>query len=221
MNATQVATQGRTTVTQVLVQDGLLKRVLLVYGLYTLLHNAAFLVGYYFLPEGLLRGSAVTTSGEIVASQGSFWGQFAMTLLFNIGWMAALSVVLNFNQIKGLPAGYLLPISVGVLTGLILGTNSFVSSNVDSYGAREGLALGTSIGGLETLGYVLIIAATVRLGIYQYKSWWRWSGEWAPTKLMRIRDIRLSRSEWLTIAAGLLLIIVGAYRETLMAFGQL
>jgi hypothetical protein len=48
-----------------------------------------------------------------------------------------------------------------------------------------------------------------------------WSGEWAPTKLMSIRDIRLSSGEWLTIAVGLLLIIVGAYRETLMAFGQL
>ncbi len=70
-------------------------------------------------------------------------------------------------------------------------------------------------------GIILIIAATVRLGIYQYKSWWRWGGEWAPTKLMRIRDIRLSTSEWLTIGGGLLLIILGAYRETLMAFGQL
>jgi hypothetical protein len=38
---------------------------------------------------------------------------------------------------------------------------------------------------------------------------------------MRIRDIRLSGSEWLTIAAGLLLIILGAYRETLMGFGLL
>ncbi len=221
MNATQALTRGRTAAAQVLVSDSLPKRVLMLYGLYTLIHNADFLVGYYVLPEGFLRGSAITAAGQVVASQNSFWEQFGMTLLFNIGWMVTLSVVANFNQVRGFPVGYLLPISIGFFTGLILGSNSFVSSNVDQYGAREGLALGSSIGGLETLGYLLVIAATVRLGIYQYRSWWRWSGEWAPTKLMRIRDIRLSTNEWFTIALGLLLIVVGAYRETLMAFGQL
>ncbi len=221
MNAAQVLTQSRTIPGQVFSRDSLLKRVLMLYGLYTLLSNAAFLVGYYILPEGFLRGSALTTSGEVVAGQVSFWGQFAMTLLFNIGWMVTLIVLANFNQVRGFPVAYLLPISLGIISGLILGSNSFVSSNVNQYSAREGLALGNSIGGLEMLGYVLIIAATVRLGIYQYRSWWRWSGKWSPIKLMRIRDIRLSRGEWLTIAAGLLLIIVGAYRETLMAFGQL
>ncbi len=221
MSTTQVFAHGERLATHLAVEDSLLKRVLVLYGLYTLAHNIAFLVGYYLLPEGSLRGSAITSSGQVVANSGSFWGQFGMTLLFNIGWMAALGVLLNFNQVKGFPVGYLLPVSLGFSTGLILGSNSFVSSNVDQYGAREGLALGNSIGGLETLGYLLIISATVRLGIYQYKSWWRWGGEWAPAKLMRIRDIRLLRSEWLAIVLGLLLNIVGAYRETLMAFGQL
>jgi hypothetical protein len=221
MNATQILTRGSSRVAQVVIPDSLLKRVLLLYGLYTLLSNAAYLIGYYFLPEGFLRGSAITAAGQTVASQTSFWGQFAMTLLFNIGWIVTLSVVLNFNQVRGFPMGYLMPISLGIFTGLIPGNNSFVSSDLNLISAHEGMALGLSIGGLETLGYLLIIAATVRLGIYQYKSWWRWGGEWSPTKLMRIRDIRLSSSEWLTIAAGLLLIILGAYRETLMAFGQL
>lgn len=219
MNATRVLTQGRAVPAQLVIRDSLLKRVLMVYGLYTLVNNAAFLTGYYILPEGLLRGSPITTAGEVVASQGSFWGQFAMTLLVNIGWTVVFGVLLNFAQVRGFPLGYILPISIAITTGLILGTNSFVSSNVNQYGAREGLALGTSIGGLETLGYLLVIAATVRLGIYQYKSWW--GGEWKPTQLMRIRDIRLSSSEWLTILAGLLLIIVAAYRETLMFYGQL
>ncbi len=221
MNATNAIARGGTVSTQVSVQDSLLKRVLVLYGLYTLLHNAAFLVGYYLLPEGLLRGSAVTAAGQVVANQGSFWGQFVMTLVVNIGWMVVVSVLLNFNQVRGFPMGYLFPISIGLMTGLILGSNSFLTSDVNQYGALEGLALGNSIGGLETLGYILVIAATVRLGIYQYKSWWRWSGEWAPTKLMRIRDIRLTMSEWLTLVGGLLLIIIGAYRETLMGFGLL
>ena len=32
-------------------QDGVFKRVLLLYGLFMLLSNAAFLVGYYLLPQ--------------------------------------------------------------------------------------------------------------------------------------------------------------------------
>jgi hypothetical protein len=65
------------------------------------------------------------------------------------------------------------------------------------------------------------VAATVRFGIYQYRSWWRWSGEYKPTKVMNFRDIRLSTSEIVCLAAGLLLVIVGAYRETLLAFNML
>lgn len=222
LNAARVLAQGRTISTQVFItRDSLLMRVLMLYGLYTLLSNAAFLVGYYLLPEGFLRGSALTTSGQVVAAQSSFWVQFGMTLLFNIGWMGTLIVLTSFNQVRGFPVAYLLPIALGITSGLILGSNSFVSSNVNQYSAREGLALGNSIGGLEMLGYIIMVAAMVRLGIYHYKSWWRWSGQWAPTKLMRIRDIRLSKNEWLTIAVGLLLIVIGAYRETLMTFGQL
>jgi hypothetical protein len=131
--------------------------------------------------------------------------------------VSALCVVLNFNQIKGFPTGYLIPVSLGITGGLVAGTNSFVASDLSRYDAREGLALGLSIGGLEMLGYILIIAATVKFGVYQYQSWWRWSGEWSATKLMRLRDVRLSGQEIAGAVLGVLLIIVGAWRETAMA----
>jgi uncharacterized membrane protein SirB2 len=79
------------------------------------------------------------------------------------------------------------------------------------------MALGISIGGVEMLAYILIIASTVSLGVYQYRSWWRWSGEWKPTKLMNLRDVRLSRSEMLCLTGGILLLIFAAYRETQLA----
>jgi hypothetical protein len=37
-------------------QDSVFKRVLLLYRLFMLLSNAAYLIGYYLLPEGFLRG---------------------------------------------------------------------------------------------------------------------------------------------------------------------
>ncbi len=40
--------------TQVQARDGVFKRILRLYGLYTLLTNGTYLFGYYLLPEGFL-----------------------------------------------------------------------------------------------------------------------------------------------------------------------
>ncbi|MBI5033943.1 MAG: hypothetical protein HZB51_25770 [Chloroflexi bacterium] len=194
------------------------KQVLVLFGLYTLIANATFLIGYHFLPEGFLRNSPITTSGQIANQPESFAEQFALTLLFNLGFQVGLIIILNFNQVKGMPAAYLVPLYLAIMGGLIPGSNSFVASDLDQYSVREGLALAYSIGMLETLGFILIIAGTVPCGVYQYHSWWQLS---KPTQLMRIRDIRLKRWEWLAILAGVLLVICSSYRETLMAFGML
>lgn len=69
----------------------------------------------------------------------------------------------------------------------------------------------------QTLGFILLAAATVPLGVYHYRSWWRWSGRWKPEKVMNLRDIRLSRSEAVCLAVGMFLLIIAAYRETAMA----
>jgi hypothetical protein len=132
-----------------------------------------------------------------------------------------VAVVLNFNRIKGMPVGYIVPVYLGIVNGLVVGTNSFLESDLSEYDAREGMALGLTIGGLETLGFVLIVASTVRFGVYHYRSWWRWGGEYKPTKTMRLRDVRLSTGEVLCLILGLLLLVFAAYRETAMATGLL
>jgi hypothetical protein len=210
MNSPQVQVSGTT-----------FNRILWLYGFYALLSHTAYLVGYYWLPEGFMRGSPQASGGQVVAAAQSFWGQFGLTLLFNLGVVTAVSVVLNFNQVKGVPVGYVYPLFLAVTSGLIAGTNSFIASDLSRYNARHGMALALSIGNLEMLGYVVVIASTVKFGVYQYRSWWRWSGDWKPTKVMNLRDVRLSGRELLCLATGILLIIVGAYRETLMAFGML
>ena len=207
------------TIQPSMVRESVFKRVLWLYGLYTLISNAMYLLGYYLLPEGFMRGSPATAAGRLVAAAPNFWSEFAMTLLFNLGWVVVLAVILNLNQVRGFPMGYILPISLGITSGLISGTNSFVASDLTQYNAWDGMALGISIGGIEMLSYILVIAATANLGVYQYRSWWRWSGEWKPTKTMNLRDIRLSRPEALCLVAGILLLLFAAYRETLMAMG--
>jgi len=199
---------------------GILKRVLWLYGIHALLFNSTYLLGYYLLPEGWMQGSPQVAVGRLVASATSFWSEFALTLLFNLGLATVISVLMNLQQVKGFPVGYLMPIILGITSGLISGTNSFAASDLTRYNARDGMALGLSIGGVEMLGYILIIASTVKLGVYQYHSWWRWGGKWKPTKTMNLRDVRLARSEVICLVIGILLVIFAAYRETLMAMSS-
>jgi hypothetical protein len=193
-------------------QNGVFKRILWLYGLYMLLSNATYLLGYYLLPEGFMRGSPQVSVGRLAAT-GTFWSEFALTLLFNLGLVVVVSVLLNLNQVKGFSMGYIMPISLGIISGLISGTNSFAASDLRQYNAWDGMALGISIGGLEMLAYILVIASTVGLGVYQYRSWWQWKS----TKVMNLRDVRLSRAELLCLIAGILLLFFAAYRETVMA----
>jgi hypothetical protein len=192
--------------------ESVFKRVLWLYGLYTLLSNAMYLLGYYLLPEGFMRGSPRMAPARVAAT-GTFWSEFALTFLINLALVILLSVIWNVLQVKGFPLGYLYPIALAVGTGLTSGTNSFLASDLRQYNAWDGMALGISIGGVEILAYILIIASTGSLGVYQYRSWWQWK----PTKVMNLRDVRLSRAEMLCLTSGILLLIIAAYRETLMA----
>ena len=198
---------------QIQTQDSVFKRILWLYGLFTLLSNASFLVGYYLLPEGFMRGSPLMAAGELVASAESFWPQFGLTLLFNVGLITVIGVGANLQQVRNFPAGYLIPIFLGIGGGLIVGTNSFIASDLSRYSVRDGMALGLSIGELEMLAYIITIASTVKFGIYQYRS----LVDWKPTKVKRLRDVRLSQQETLCLIIAVLLLIIAAYRETAMA----
>ena len=200
-----------------LTPDSVLKRVILLYGLHAILFNIFFVFAYYVLPEGFMRGSPQMASAEVVARQPYFWSQVGMILFFNMGVVPLIIVLCNFNRIKDIPVGYLVPVSLAITGGLVVGTNSFLCDDLDRYrSVREAMALGQTIGGLETLGLILVVAATVPLGVYHYRSWWRWRGQWKPKKVMKLRDVRLSRSEAICLAVGILLLVVAAYRETAM-----
>ena len=193
-------------------QDGVFKRTLWLYGLFMLLSNAAYLFGYYLLPEGFLRGSPVMWTAQ-VASTGTFASQLAKIFLINLALVILLSAWLNIFQVKGFPLGYLWPIFLGVQSGLVPGTNSFFQSDLKQFNVWDGMAYSLSIGGLEFLGYILIIASTVSLVVYQFSSWL----QMRPTKLKNLRDVRLSRAEVLCLIGGIVLLLIAAYRETVLA----
>ena len=194
-------------------QDGVFKRVLLLYGLFMLLSNAAYLLAYYLLPEGFLRGSPVLETARVVASTDTFWSELASIFLLNLGIVTALSVCMNLFRVKGFSLGYIWPIFLAIQSGVVAGTNSFLRSDLTQINVRDGMAMSLSIGGLEFLGYILIIASTISLAVYQFSSW----SQMKPTKVMNLRDVRLSRAEVLCLICGVVLLLVAAYRETVLA----
>ena len=197
------------------IKENVFKRVLWLYGLYSLLNLFLFLTGYYLLPEGFMRGSPYSAIGSFVASATSFWGELGLTLLLNLGTVFVVCILTNLQQFKGTPVGYIVPVVLGIISGLVSGSNSFAASDLKQFNAWDGMALGMSIGGVEMLAYVLVISATANIGLYDYESL-KSQGE----KLKNLRDIKLSVSEIFCLGLGILMIVFAAYRETVMAFTQ-
>lgn len=205
MNVEQVQQQKQN-------QEGVFKRFLWCYGLYALLNMVSFLVGYYLLPEGFMRGSPQSAISSWVASATSFWGEFGLTLLFNFGVGFVMCVMANLQRLYGLPLGYIVLVILAITSGLISGTNSFSASDLKQFNAWDGTALGMSIGGIEMIAYVLAVSATVNISVYEYNL-----REWRGRKIKGWRDIRLSKLEIFWLCVGVLLLVVAAYRETVMA----
>ncbi|MFB3923498.1 MAG: hypothetical protein ACE145_17385 [Terriglobia bacterium] len=193
--------------------DGVLTRVLLLYGAYNLFHNVAFLVGYRLLQPGALKGRhPVYVIASKVAESPGFWSEFAGTLAMNLLVMGSICILLNLQRVRTIPLGYLVTFFLGVTTGLFLGTNSLAALDLSGVPFLAGTATGLTIGGAETLGYVCLIAATAGISMYQRQTWWRWNEKFVRVK--SLRDIRLSRGELLVLAVGFALIVVAAFRET-------
>ena len=198
------------------IKENVFKRVLWLYGLYSLLNLVSFLLGYHSLPEGFLRGSPYSAIGSFVASATSFWSEFSLTLLFNLGTVIVVCILTNLQQFRHVPVGYIVPVVLGVVSGLVSGTNSFATSDLKQFNAWDGMALGLGIGGIEMLAYVFVISATAKIGLYNYESLKQWQGE----KLKNLRDIKLSMSETFCLGLGISMIVFAAYRETVMAYFQ-
>ena len=100
----------------------------------------------------------------------------------------------------------------------MVGTNSFMD-DLSRYSLLEGLVRGYSIGELEMLGYIFIIASTAGVSMYIDDTPW-YSLRTKFTKVKNFRDIRLSRQEWIALILGILLLLIAAYNETVMWFTE-
>ena len=88
--------------------EGVLFRVLLLYGAYNLCHNLAFLLGYRLLPPGAMKGThPAYMIAARVAESSSFWSEFGGTLLVNLLFMGSICILLNLQRVRATPLGHL------------------------------------------------------------------------------------------------------------------
>ena len=137
--------------------------------------------------------------------------QFLATIGFNLAFVLLLGIGLNFQRVRGFPAGYIFIFSAGVVSGLIAGTNSFASQIISPY-TIEGWLVALRVQHLELLGYTIIVASTISIGLMDYSSWLPWKAK--EIKIQSWSDIRFTRHEIIGIVIGIVLILIGGYNET-------
>jgi hypothetical protein len=101
----------------------------------------------------------------------------------------------------------------GIISGLIAGTNSFVVQAISPY-TLEGWVIALRIQHLELLGYAVIAASTVGIGIRDYSSWLPWKAK--EVEIQNWREIRLSRQEVVGIVTGVFMVLLAGYNETIL-----
>lgn len=177
---------------------------------------AAWFVGYYFLPEGALRGRNVAQalSGSSLAG-GSVWLEWLRILAINLGAMFLLVIAPNLiRSPHNYPLGYSTVAILAVVFGMMIGTNSFTLS-LGSKQPPSLMVLGSS-GLYEIIAYVLSAAATTSLSSY------RLIGQWPRQTIERIahdqrNPVNRERNIGVLLAVIILVVACGweAYRISL------
>lgn len=196
---------------QKLTQRSLLKRVIWAYCIYITLLLMAFVVGYFILPEGFFRSTPITALGSIVASQQEKMMEFLATIGINLSFALVFGFGMNLQRVRGFPAGYIGLFSAGILSGLIAGSNSFVVQSISPY-TLEGWIVALRVQHLELLGYAIIVASAINMGLWEYTSWIPWKSK--ETKIKGWKDIRFSLQEIIGFVTGIIVIIIAGYNET-------
>ncbi len=163
----------------------------------------SWLIAYYFLPYEMLKG---TFPSAYVPLGDSFLSALFAIFSFNLVVACGLTAAINLLSAKSVPAGYLYPMIMSCILGILRGTDSFAISQ----GGRLflGAKLLTGAGLYEITAYVFIAAATARLTL------WNQTG-WLSGRLERVnqKPNKLTRLELLVLMVGVLFLFAAAIIE--------
>ncbi len=187
-----------------LQSDKLARRIVSGLALGLVCMYLAWAIGYFLLPEGVLRGK--TGAGFVSDLLPENVGVLLLALIWN-GVIAFVVVpLLSLLAIRRLSLAYLLALGNFMLFGIFLGTNSF--SNPRPEALPPNLAVFLATGPWEIGAYMLVAAALANR--YRFRQ-----EHWLAGKMTRItrRDEKMSIAQWLTLVAAVIVIIVTAWIE--------
>ncbi|AZH26037.1 hypothetical protein [Haloplanus aerogenes] len=168
--------------------------------------TAAWLLSYFFLPQGLLRG------GNPGASTG-YAGSITREFLWLFGWNVGVSLIaIGANTLRSVntPMGYVIEVVQAPWYGAVWGTGSLAIGT----GARivpSPTVLVERSGPMEITAIVAIVVATRGVMIWRQESGPRWREEF--DRVQSPSDWSLTRREWALLIGGYLLLAVACYRE--------
>ena len=164
----------------------------------------AWAIGYFLLPEGVLRGK--TGAGFVSDVLPENVGVLLLALIWNSVIAFVVVPLLSLLAIRRLSLAYLLAFGNFMLFGIFLGTNSF--SNPRPEALPPNLAVFLATGPWEIGAYMLV--AAVLANHYRFRQ-----EHWLVGKMTRItrRNMKMSLAQWLTLLAAVIVIIVTALIE--------
>lgn len=167
---------------------------------------SSWLVGYWLLPEGVLRNSSVAAVLPLAGLGGV--SRTLAVLAWNAGAAALFVAGANLVRVRRIPLGAIPPLAYWTFYGLLLGTNSLGVPEAQRLAPSLAVLLGRA-GILELNAYLLVAAATA--------GWARWEqARWWGGGTRRVQPQPLGRAGRLMLAAAALLLIAGAVREIVM-----
>lgn len=164
----------------------------------------AWWVSYTFLPKGVLRGQFV--AGMLPLER---LGGVATVAAAILGWNALAATIFvagaNLLRVRQLSLGFVSTLIWWILSGLLLGTNSFSTRLPERPAPSLDVLLGRA-GIFELTAYVLVAAATGTAA--------RWSQEhWLGRPVRPLTPQPLGRPERFLLVLAAMLIVGGALRE--------
>ncbi|MFC7081571.1 hypothetical protein [Halorussus caseinilyticus] len=170
---------------------------------------AAWYLGYYLLPAGLLRGSSAASALPEYA--GSVRAEFLTIFAWNLG-VCVLVVAANAFRSVRTPLGYLV-VAVHWVRGALVWATGSLAVETGRFAPSLSVALGRS-GVYELTAYVAVAVATRGVMVWHQRSGPRWREEFE--RVRSPRDWTLSRREAAVLLAGLGLLAAANYREAVM-----
>lgn len=186
--------------------DNVLVRLVASWVVFTTLFVAAWYVGYYLLPDGILRGAAGV--GARTPHLGDVRAEFLSILGFNLLFTLVLVGANTFRSVET-PLGHLVLLVTFVQGGLVWGSNSLV---IQAGRLEPSLAVALGRSGLyELTAFVAIAVATRGVMLWYQESGPRWREEFE--RVRSVRDWHISPGEAVVLLAGLVLLAGANYVE--------